>query len=144
MNKAVEVLEQVKKAEFLHREGWHSILSLGDSSWQEMVENNLPENRVIIRELAQMDSDIEQLQTAINHLKRKVKKDPRVDGLPELNKYLIVWLDWVEMPFIGVYHHGENPYYKEGYWTLADYGSETFRFARTDEILFYADPNEIV
>lgn len=125
MNKAIEVLERMA---YNRSEGIKDIV--GDRPIKvDEDENGL---------LNDLVSERDALQTAIDHLKRKVKKDPRVDGLPEGDKYLIVWLDYFEMPFIGVYHPTESPY-----WTLADYGSETMRFAKTDEVMFYADPEEI-
>jgi hypothetical protein len=89
-----------------------------------------------------------QIQTAINHLKRKVKKDPRVDGLPEASKFgnnpdiilsndLIIWRKGSVFPFMGFY-------------SLTDYLWRSLTWKRkptpipTDQVLFYADLNEIV
>jgi hypothetical protein len=124
MNTAIEILERSLKS-----------LTHTRNIWANDKEENLSE------EVADFDKKIEETKAAIDHLKRKVKKDPRVDGLPEANKYLIVWLKYTEKPFIGTY----NPEYAPRQeWFLADHRSETHRFATTDEILFYADPNEII
>lgn len=68
------------------------------------------------------------------YLKRKVKKDPRVDGLPESKKTLLIWKVGEDVPLGGYYNLSRNK------WIV-------FTSAKpytTDEILFYADPNEIV
>lgn len=78
--------------------------------------------------------DCEELQTAINHLKRKVKKNPRVDGLPESRKKLLLWKKGEDIPLGGYYNFSKDK------WIV-------FTSAKpyaTDEILFYADPNEII
>lgn len=100
----------------------------------------------LLKIVADFDKKIAEVKAAIDYLQRKVKKDQRVDGLPEGNKYLFVWMKDFEKPFVGTFYHGDNIYFKgkDGYWLLSDYGSETMRHAATDEILFYADPNDIL
>lgn len=79
------------------------------------------------------EAHIANLQAAISHLKRKVKRDPRVDGLPEPDQYqtFICFLKNGQVQTME-YLNGNRWYDKcESEYT-------------TDEILFYADPNEIV
>jgi len=129
MKTAIEVLERSLKSHTNTRNSWASI-----------TDEDLSED------IADFDEKIAEIKVAIDYLQRKVKKDPRVDGLPEGNKCLFVWMKDFEKPFVGTFCHGDNIYFKgkDGYWLLSDYGSETMRHAATDEILFYADPNEIL
>ena len=77
---------------------------------------------------------------AINHLKCKVKKDPRADGLPEVgadgkSAGLLVWVKRGES-------FPRKAIYNNGIWEI-DMALYCMEFP-TDEILFYADPNEIL
>jgi len=77
------------------------------------------------------------LQADIEHLKRKVKKDPRVDGLPDTYKPLLLWLkDELDTGYF-VNERGGSFWRRNG----AELHNSQLS---TDEILFYADPNDIV
>lgn len=117
MKTAIEVLERSLKSHTNTRNSWASI-----------TDEDLSED------IADFDEKIAEIKVAIDYLQRKVKKDPRVDGLPEDSKTLLIWKIGEDVPLGGYYSLSKNK------WLV-------FTSAKpysTDEILFYADPNEIL
>lgn len=117
MKTAIEVLERSLKSHTNTRNSWASITD------EDLYED-----------VADFDEKISEIKAAIDYLQRKVKKDPRADGLPTDRKTLLIWKIDEDIPLGGYYNLSRNK------WIV-------FTSAKpypTDEILFYADPNDIL
>lgn len=96
--------------------------------------------------------NISELQAAISNLKRKVKKDPRKDGLPELkgsgeyqrSDTFLIWTHPNQPPVFGHYASQQlfNSRNRITFWER--HNREPYEpNLSTKEILFYCDPNDI-